>query len=80
MAITPLYTLSEIDTEIATAKKDLAAARRSLSSQFDGGGNSRRVQREQVKSLQEHLEWLQRQRAALQVGSGPQSLVGVPAR
>lgn len=80
MAITPLYTLAELDTEIAQAKKDLAAARQALLSHFEGGGNIRRLQREQVASLQRHLEWLQQQRAAQQVGPGVQSLTGRPAR
>jgi hypothetical protein len=82
MAITPLYTLSEIDAEISQAKLDLAAARKSLMTQFDGGGNSRRVERERVASLQTHLEWLQQQRANLQLGSaaGTQSHVGRPMR
>ena len=56
MAITPLYTLAELDTEILQAKKDLAAARRSLSSQFEtAGGTNRRLQRDSVTALQNHL-------------------------
>jgi len=80
MAITPLYTLAELEAEIAQAKQDLAAARKALQSHFEGGGNIRRLQREQVSSLQKHLEWLQQQRAALQTTPGAQSLIGRPAR
>lgn len=71
---------AELDAEITQAKKDLAAARKSLSRQFSGGGGDYRVQRDQVSNLQNHLEWLQSQRAALEIGHGCQSIVGVPAR
>jgi len=80
MTVTPLYPAVEIDAEIAQAKLDLAAARRALSTQINTGGTDRRIQREQVKSLQDHLDWLQRQRTGLQVGHGAQSHVGRPAR
>ena len=80
MTVTPLYTADEIDAEIAQAKLDLAAARKALSTQITTGGTDRRIQREQVKSLQDHLGWLQQQRAGLQIGYGAQSHVGRPAR
>lgn len=80
MALTPLYTLAELDAEITQAKKDLATARTALSYQIEGGGVNRRFQREQVENLQKHLEWLQRQRASLEIGCGPQAVVGRPAR
>lgn len=87
MAITPLYTLAELDIEIAQAKLDLAAARQALIRSIDAGGIRRHSQREQVKNLQDHLGWLQQQRAALELsasgaggGAGAQSHVGRPAR
>jgi len=73
MSITPLYTKEELDTEIAQAKKDLAAARRMLSY---GRQSGQQVQREKIKDLQEHLAWLQKQRMALEGVTGPQAIVG----
>jgi hypothetical protein len=80
MTVTPLYSAAEIDAEIAQAKLDLASARKSLLTQISTGGTDRRVQREQVKALQEHLDWLQKQRAGLEIGHGAQSHVGRPTR
>lgn len=80
MALTPLYSATEIDAEITQAKLDLATARRALHSQISTGGTDRRLQRENVESLQNHLVWLQGQRAALQIGPGAQSHVGRPVR
>lgn len=80
MALTPLYTLAEIDAEITQAKTDLASARKALSSSFSSNGIDRRVQRDTVSTLQSHLTWLQGQRAALEIGPGAQSVVGRPAR
>lgn len=81
MPITPLYTLAELDAEIAQAKKDLASARRAVDRQITtGGGSSRRIQQDGITNLQKHLVWLQQQRAHLQIGAGHQSLVGRPAR
>jgi hypothetical protein len=74
MSITPLYTLDEINAEIAQGKKDLAAARRMLS--YNRSGGQQQVQRERVEDLQKHLEWLQRQRMALEGVTGPQVLQG----
>lgn len=80
MALTPLYTIAEIDAEITQAKSDLAAARQALTRSIDAGGIRRQSERERVDVLQHHLEWLQSQRAALQIGAGAQSHVGRPAR
>ena len=80
MALTPLYTAAEIAAEITQAKADLSTARKALLMEQSGSNGSRRVQHEQVKSLQDHLDWLQRQRAILEVGPGAQSHVGRPAR
>lgn len=80
MAITPLYTASEIDAEIAQAKLDLAAARKAISYQIGNSVTQRQAQRDRVESLQKHLEWLQQQRASLETGHGPQYVAGRPAR
>lgn len=80
MALAPLYTADELDAEIVQAKADLAAARKATSFQLDTGVSSRRVQRDQVKALQDHLDWLQGLRASMQIGSGAQAHVGRPAR
>jgi bacterioferritin (cytochrome b1) len=80
MVLTPLYSAPELDVEISQAKLDLAAARRATLTQLDTSSISRRIQREQLKSLQDHLDWLQRQRAALQIGPGIQYQVGRPTR
>lgn len=76
MAITPLYTPVELDAEIAQAKRDLSAARRALSHASGEGASRRQTQREQVESLQRHLEWLQAQRVSAAVGSGVQFVTG----
>lgn len=76
MAITPLYTLEEINAEITQAKKDLASARRMLSYTKDSGGNQTRVQRENISALEEHLNWLQQQRMQLEGVTGLQSVQG----
>ena len=76
MSLTPLYTAAELDAEITQAKADLRTARQALSYQENSSGRTRQAERERVKALQDHLEWLQAQRAALQVGSGPQAIVG----
>jgi len=80
MALTPLYTATEIDAEIAQAKIDLAAARKAISRAIGTGISNRSSMRERVDVLQRHLEWLQSQRAALQIGPGAQAHVGRPAR
>jgi hypothetical protein len=80
MSVTPLYNLEEINAEIAQAKKDLATAREALTRRIDTSGISRSSQRESVKNLQDHLVWLQSQRAALEIGPGTQSVVGRPSR
>ena len=76
MSITPLYTIDEINTEIAQAKKDLSSARRMLSYDQQSGGSQRKVERERVASLEKHLMWLQNQRMQLQGCVGPQSVQG----
>ena len=81
MAITPLYTLSELDAEIAQAKKDLASARQAIDRQITNvAGSGRRIQQDNTANLQKHLEWLQKQRVYLQIGAGAQATVGRPAR
>jgi hypothetical protein len=76
MTVTPLYTAAELDSEIAQAKTDLAAARKVLSYQVGLGGSSRQIQRNRVDELQKHLEWLQQQRVSLEIGHGPQIIQG----
>ena len=73
MSITPLYSKEELDSEIAQAKKDLAAARRMLSYTRSGG---QQVQRERVTELRQELKGLQRERMRLEGVTGPQSIVG----
>jgi len=80
MALTPLYTLTEIDAEIAQAKRDLALARQAITLSHGNGVNNQSSMRERVDVLQRHLEWLQSQRVALQIGPGAQAQVGRPAR
>ncbi len=80
MALTPLYTQAEIDAEITQAKRDLASARQAISRSIGTGASNRASMRERVDVLQRHLEWLQGQRAALQIGPGAQAHVGRPAR
>jgi kynurenine formamidase len=78
MAITPLYDITEINTEIAQAKLDLAAARKQLSY---SKGDTLSVDREKVANLQNHLMWLQEQRMQLEGVTGPQSIIArVPRR
>ena len=76
MSITPLYTIAEINEEIAQAKKDLAAARKMLSYTQSSGGSQHQAQRERVAALREELNVLQQQRMQLEGVTGPQSIQG----
>ncbi len=76
MSITPLYTIAEINEEIAQAKKDLAAARKMLSYTRSCAGSQHQVQRERVAALREELNVLQQQRMQLEGVTGPQSIQG----
>jgi len=78
MSITPLYSLDEINAEITQAKADLAAARRMQS--YAHNSRQREVQRERVKELQNHLEWMQQQRMQIEGAPGLQSILGTVPR
>lgn len=76
MSITPLYTIEEINAEIAQSKRDLTTARQMLRNVHSSGGTQRQSERERVDVLQKHLVWLQQQRMQLEGVTGPQSVQG----
>lgn len=76
-----IYTLQEIEEQIAQAKVDLAVARKAQSYTHGmSGGNSRSATRAQIESLQQHLEWLNNQKLSLSRRRGAVTVVGRPAR
>lgn len=80
MAIIPLFTSSEIDTQIAAYKAamlDVAGGKRV---KFAGGGTERDITSEDLPELRKQLEWLQGERVKLSIGSGPQFLPARPRR
>jgi len=80
MAITPLFTSAELDTQIAAFKQamlDVAGGKRV---RLNTGGTDREVTSEDLPELRKQLEWLQAERVRLSVGHGPQFLPGRPRR
>ena len=81
MAITPLYTYSELDTLIAVYKQaEISLASGVAEYTLDLGGSRRTVRRRDLAEVRQALQYYQGQRVLLATGSGPQVLVGRPAR
>lgn len=80
MAITPLFTAEELDTQIAAYKQamlDVASGKRV---RINSGGTDREITSEDLPELRKQLQWLQSERVKLSVGSGPQFLAARPRR
>lgn len=81
MAITPLYALDEINTEIAAWKRCHLALAAGKSYTIITGSNSRTYSAQEIDSVWATLQRLQTLRAQIESSSyGPQVLVGRPAR
>lgn len=80
MAITPLFTAEELDTQIAAYKQamlDVASGKRV---RINSGGTDREITSEDLPELRKHIQWLQFERANLLIGPGPQFLAARPRR
>ncbi len=71
-----IYTQEELNQEISDWKKALSAVRHGREYMI----GSRRLTRNDLKEIREHLEWLDRQRSKAGTGCGMTVLVGRPAR
>lgn len=80
MAITPLFTTAELDTQIAAFKQALLDLAGGKSVRLSSGGSDRLLTSEDAPEIRKTLEWLQGERAKLELGSGPQFLPGRPRR
>ncbi len=80
MTITPLFTAAELDQDIAAFKAALRALASAKSVTVTTGGGSRSFTREDLPEIRRTLDYLQQQRASLQLPSGPQALVGRVSR
>ena len=69
-----VYSLNEIETEIAEAKEAIRRVRRAVSY---GTGNVR-LERERLKELTAHLQWLHNEKLVLENGGArPRVLAGL---
>lgn len=78
-----IFTSAELETHIAAYKAALLALPTAQSYTIDSGGSRHAVTKADLPELRNHLEWLQRQKNALDTtgaSGGPQILVGRPMR
>lgn len=82
MAITPLYTIAELDTKIARWKAIEDAIGVNGSAETTINGVTRRWTARNIPEITAQLERLQNERVKLQsgAGNGPQLIVGRPYR
>lgn len=80
MSITPLFTAAELDTQIAAWKEALLAVAGGQSFRMSSGVTDRQLTMADLPEIRRTLEFLQGERVKLSIGSGPQRLVGRPAR
>jgi len=80
MAITPLFTAAELDAQITAYKQALLDLASGKSVRLSTGGSDRQFTSEDAPEIRKTLEWLQNERANLQIGSGPQFLPARPRR
>jgi hypothetical protein len=80
MAITPLFTTTELDAQIAAWKQALLDIASGKSVRLAAGGSDRLWTSEDTPEIRKTLEWLQAERVKLEVGSAPQFLPGRPRR
>lgn len=80
MAITPLYTIAELTTEITAWKACLTALAAGRSYTISNGGSSQSFTAQDIDVVRKQLEWFQSQRAELESAGRSAVLVGRPAR
>jgi hypothetical protein len=76
MSITPLFSETELDSQISAYKKALTALASAQSYVMEFDGERRQLNRADLPEIRRTLEWLQGQRATNAIGSGPQSFAG----
>lgn len=80
MAITPLYTIDELTTEITAFKAALRSLAAGKSYTISNGGSSQSYTANDIDTVRNHLTWLQQQRAGLESAGRTQALVARPQR
>lgn len=76
-----IFTLPEIESQIAAYKQALLAVAGGKSFRMMNIGSSDRIwTSEDTAEIRKTLEWLDCERTKLTIGSGPQILVGRPRR
>lgn len=82
MAITPLYSKTELDALISAYKQaEMKLASGTAEYTIDVGGSRRTVRRRDLAEVRQALQYYQSQRMALEgAAAGHQILVGRPAR
>ncbi len=80
MTLTPLFTAAELTAQIAAYKQALLDLAAGKAATVDTGGVRRSFEAHETDKVLGVLEFLQNQRAALELGSGPQVLTGRPRR
>lgn len=75
-----IFTLAEIETQIAGYKAALLAVSGGKSYRMASGTADRTWTSEDISEIRKTLEWLDGERQKLTIGSGPQFLVGRPRR
>ena len=78
MAVTPLYTKSELDTLIAVLKEAELALSSGTISEYtvETGNSSRKAVYRTPEQVRAALQYYQGQRVQLETGGGPQSIQG----
>lgn len=80
MAITPLFTSAELDTQIAAWKQALLGVSSGQSVRLNTGITERMLTMADLPEIRKTLDYLQSQKAASAGLSGPQFLPGRPKR
>jgi hypothetical protein len=75
-----IFTLAEIETQIAAYKQAHLTVAGGKSFRMMTGGIDRTWTSEDLPEIRKALEWLDSERTKLTIGSGPQILVGRPRR
>jgi hypothetical protein len=75
-----IFTLAEIEAQIAAYKQALLAVAGGKSFRMVNGVTDRTWTSDDSAEIRKTLEWLDSERTKLTIGSGPQILVGRPTR
>jgi hypothetical protein len=76
MSITPLFSEAELTEQISAYKKALTALATAQMYEMELDGERHKLTRADLPEIRKTLEWLQGQRTANAIGSGPQSFAG----